>query len=142
MKLRTLIVVILGILAVSSVSLAQDAAVPEQELQEPAFSQSDSPELPQPEPILVAQTPSPTEPQARGSRRTTTKPPMATPPSSMSIRRTPLKNPTQMRIFRLRYADAVDMASMMENVFRIQVYADELLDNIIVIARPEQMESI
>ena len=142
MKHRTLIVIILGVLAVSSVSLAQDAAVPEQELQEPALRQSHSPELPQPEPILVAQTPSPTKPQARGSRRPTTEPPMATRPPSMSIRRTPLKNPTEMRIFRLKYVDAVDMASMVDNVFRIQVYADERLNNIIVNARPEQMESI
>jgi hypothetical protein len=142
MKLRTLIVVILGVLVVSSMSLAQDAAVPEQEPQEPAFSQSDSPSQQQPEPSFAAQTPSTTEPQARGSRRTNTVPPPDTHPPSMSIRRTPIKNPTDMRIFRLRYADAEDMASMIENVFRIQVYADERLNNIIVNARPEQMESI
>ncbi|MHC4532813.1 MAG: secretin N-terminal domain-containing protein [Planctomycetota bacterium] len=141
MKHRTLIVIILGVLAVSSVSLTQDAAMSKQKLQQPVFSQSDSPELPQPEPsseVLTAQAPPQTQ-APRSPRRTTT---IVAPPPSMSIRRTPLKNPTEMRIFRLKYIDAVDMASMVDNVFRIQVYADERLNNIIVNAPPEQIESI
>jgi hypothetical protein len=143
MKLRTLIVSILGILLASNLSLAQDARVPEQELQEPAFSQSDSPPLPQSEPSfkeVTAQAP-PQTPRSRqyielATERSTTIPPLRTPQSPRS------KIPTEMRIFRLRHIDAVDMASMVDNVFMIQVYADERLNNIIVNARPEQMGSI
>ena len=54
MKIRTLIVSILGVLVVLSASLAQAAGAPEQEPQEPAFQQSDTPE-PKPEHSLVRQ---------------------------------------------------------------------------------------
>jgi hypothetical protein len=78
MRIRTLIVSILGILVVASASLAQNAGAPEQEPQEPVFQQSDSPEL-KSEPSFVAKTPPPSESQTRGSRRLTTKPPMECP---------------------------------------------------------------
>ena len=148
MKLRTLIVIILGILVVSSVSLAQDTEVPEQQLQEPVFRQSDSPALPQqtpPSEVPGAQAPPQTQAPRSSRQYTGSVPTPSTRGLSLSNSRSVPprpRNPTQMRIFKLKYVDAVDMASMVDNVFMIQVYADERLNNIIVNARPEQMESI
>ena len=142
MKLRKLIIVILGILAVSNVSLAQDDVVPEQKLQEPTFRQSDSPDQQQPEPSFAAQTPSPTGLQTRGSRRTITKQTTATPTTSMSIQRTPQKSPMEVRIIELRYARAVDMASMIYDVFKIRVHFDHPSNRLIVNATKEQIENI
>ena len=135
MKIRALIVSILGILVVSSVSPAQVAGVPEQEPQEPAFQQSDSPTPAQPKPSFVSQTaPKPT-PQPRRTPRLSAKPTVL--PTHADA-----KSPTEVKLFRLRHADAVELANMIKNVFRIQVHADERLNNIVINARPEQMESI
>jgi hypothetical protein len=140
MKVRILIISILGVLAVSGASLAQNAGAPEQEPQEPAFQQSDSPGLPQAEPSFVAQAaPTPTPATSAiptpGSARRSAKPPVLSTPADAN-------SPTEVRLFRLRHADAVELASMIENVFRIKVHADERLNNIVINARPEQMESI
>ncbi|MCP4613700.1 MAG: hypothetical protein GY845_33845 [Planctomycetes bacterium] len=144
MKHRTLIVIILGVLLASSMSQAQDTGAPEPQLQEPVFTQSDSPSLPQPEPsperITAQAPPEAPKPSRRYIELATERPASRLPSRTPSSARP--KIPTQMRIFRLRHIDAVDMASMIENVFMIQVYADERLHNIIVNARPEQMESI
>ena len=76
MKTRTLFAVILGVLVVTDVSLAQDTAAPEQELQEPAFQQSDSPTPAQPEPSFVAQAEPPIVPGAPRPARPLNEPPV------------------------------------------------------------------
>lgn len=139
MKIRTLIVTILGVLVVSGVSPAQVAEAPEQEPQEPVFQQSDSPGLPQPEPSLVAEAAPTHGPQAPGSRRLTAKP-MATPPR---VRPThPSMSPKVLRIFELKYANAENLASLIMNVFRIDVNIDYRLNRLIVNATQEQMEGV
>ncbi len=135
MKTRTLFAVILGVLAVSSVSLAQDIEAPEQELQEPAFRQSDSPTPAQPEPSFVTQAVPPTMQGAPRPARPLAEPPLL-PTSAAS------KSPTEVKLFRLRHADAAELSRMIENVFRIQVYPDERLNHIIINARQEEMQSI
>ena len=143
MKIRTLIVTILGILVVSSVSIAQDAGAPQQEPQEPAFQQSDSPTPAQPEPSFVTQapSPSPSTPRPEAPRpRLWRGQPMATPPG---VRSTPAsESPKELRIFELKYAIADNLANLIGNLFRIQVQTDYRLNRLIVNATQDQMEGV
>jgi len=140
MKVRILIISILGVLAVSGASLAQNAGAPEQEPQEPAFQQSDSPGLPQPEPSFVAQaapTPTPATsaiPAPRSARRSAKPPVLSTPADANS--------PTEVRIFQLKHTMAEELARLIESVFSIEVYQDHRMNRLIVNATQEQMESI
>jgi hypothetical protein len=139
MKIRTLIISILGVLVVSSVSPARDAEVPEQEPQEPVFQQSDSPTPAQSEPSFVARAAPPSEQQARGARRLTANP-MATPPG---VRPTPPSmSPKKLIIFELKNANAENLASLITDVFRIQVNVDYRLNRLIINATKEQIESV
>ncbi|MFC1605129.1 secretin N-terminal domain-containing protein [Planctomycetota bacterium] len=138
MKIRTLIVSILGVLVVSGASLAQAVEAPEQEPQEPAFQQSDSPPLLQTEPSLVAQaTPAPTQQVQRSRRRTVE--PVATPPSMTAQ---PASSPKQLRIFELKYADARELASLIGNLTRISVQVDYRLNRLIVNTTEEQLVGV
>ena len=148
MKIRTLIVTILGVLVVSGVSLAQVAETPEQGPQEPAFQQSDSLDLSQPEPSLVAkeappsgeQAPPIPQTQAPRSRRRTATPPMTPPPG---VRPTPpSESPKELRIFELKHTTAKEMVYLISSIFRIEVHQDYRLNRVIVNATSEQMESI
>jgi hypothetical protein len=139
MKIRTLIISILGVLVVSSVSPAQDTDVPQLGLAEPIFQESDAPE-PKPEPSFVAQaTPAP-GPQAPRSRRPNATPVARTP----GVRSTPAdaNTPTQLRIFKLRHAQAVPLAALISDVLRIQVRAGDHGYRLIVNATEEQIQSI
>ena len=140
MKIRTLIVGILGVLVVSTVSPAQDAKAPEQEPQEQAFLESTSPPLPQLEPSFVAQAASPTTPRPEAPRLRRGQP-MATPPTVPS---TPAakKTPTVVKIFQLRHTMVEELARLIESVFSIEVYQDHRMNRLIVNATQEQMESI
>ena len=125
MKVRTLVISILAVLVVSCLSPAQD---------------TDAPPLPQPKSSFEAQTPSPSthRVQTPAMRRPTAKP-KATP----HVRPTPPSiSPTEVKLFRLRYADAAELAIMIENVFGIPVHPDERLNHIILNVRQEQMQSI
>jgi hypothetical protein len=141
MKIRTLIVTILGVLVVSIASPAQNAGMPEQEPKEPVFQQSDSPTPAQPKPLLVAQTPSPStsRPEASMSRRRTIEP-MATPPR---VRPTPPSmSPKELRIIDLRYTNADELANLIGNVFGIEVHPDTRSNRLIINATEEQMRGI
>ena len=131
MKIRTLIVTILGVLVVSSVSLAQNAGAPKQEPQEPAFRQSDSPTPAQPEPSFEAQAAQAPGPQIPGSTLRIAK---TTP--------TPASTPAEVRIFELRYTNADELAELITNVFRTQVNVDYRLNRLIINATKEQMEGV
>ncbi|MHC4230805.1 MAG: secretin N-terminal domain-containing protein, partial [Planctomycetota bacterium] len=139
MKIRTLIISILGVLAVSGVSSAQDTDVPQLGLAEPIFKESDAPE-PKSEPSLVAQaTPAP-GPQAPMSRRPSATPVARTP----RVRSTPAdaNSPTEVAIFRLKHADAEELANLIGNIFRVLVHVDERGNRLIVSATKEQMGSV
>jgi len=142
MKLRTLIVVILGVLIVSSISLAQDTAVPELELQEPAFSQSNSLELPQPEPSsegLTAQAP----PQTPRSRRRNVEPVRPTPPSMTA---TPASSSEMVtEVITLGYFPAEELERLIIDIFSIRsqkVHSDPHFNRLIIQATNEQMNDI
>ena len=140
MKIRTLIVSILGVFVVSNVSLAQAAEAPEQEPQEPVFQQSDSPTLAKPEPLFVAQAePTPRSRDRRATRQNAA--PMATPHRVLA---TPPKanSPTIVKIFQLKYTMAEDLARLIESVFSIEAHQDNRMNYVIVNATQEQMESI
>jgi len=117
MKIRTLIVSILGILVVSIASLAQNAEAPEQ------------------------------EPQAQRSRRGNATPVARTPaPRSSMVSRTTRsatqKIPTEVRIFELKYAQTVSLANVISRIFRIEAHVDQRLNRLIVNATQEQMASV
>lgn len=139
MKIRTLIVSILGVLVVASASLAQNAGAPEQEPQEPAFQETDSLGLPQPESSFVTQTaPTPT-PQAPRSRRLNAKPMARTPGVRSTL---PSMSTKQLRIFELKHSNADELRVMISNVFRITAEVDYRLNRLIVNATDEQMGSV
>jgi hypothetical protein len=121
MKTRTLIVCILGVLALSSISPAQDAVAPEQE---PSFE------------AQVEPTPSPLFP---GSPRPTAKP-MARP---AMVRPTPAaESPKKLTTFELKYARADELANMISRLFNIEVLINYRLNRLIVNATQEQTKSV
>ena len=141
MKIRTLIVTILGVLVVSIASPAQNAGMLVQEPKEPVFQESDSPTPAQPEPLLVAQAPSTSapRPQAPMSRRRTIQP-TVTPPG---VRPTPPSmSPKELRIIDLRYTNADELANLIGNVFVIEVHPDTRSNRLIINATEEQMKGI
>ncbi len=142
MKIRTLVVSILGILAVSGILMAQDVESPEPGSQKSTFQQPSSVDPSQAEPSL-------NEPQtqallqaSRSRRRGAalgTSAPSSVP--SMGVR-THLNTPTEVRIFALEYIDAEEMAGLIMDVFRIQVHPDTRGNRLIVNTTGEEMESI
>ena len=147
MKIRTLIVSVLGVLLVSSALSAQDIGAPQAQLQEPAFQQSDSAPL--------AQTEPPSRPQAQQARprlsrsgRPIVEPVAPTRPSVRPMvpsitQPTTRETPTEVRVFKLRHGDAEEMAKLIQNVFgRGAAYPENSSDSLIVNATKEQMESI
>ncbi len=137
MKIRTLIVAILGVLVVSSVSPAQDIEAPELRLQEPVLQEAPSPE-PRPQPSSVRQSLPPSSVHVQTSRpaRILPKPPTITAPTARS---------TQMRttILELEYADAADLAKLIATLFRTTpVHVDRRLNRLVVSATPERLKSI
>ena len=139
MKIRTLIISILGILVVASVSPAQVAGAPEQEPKEPAFLESTSPSPAQPKPSFVAQAPPAPTSRPEAPKLYRGVPVARTPGVPPTL---PSKSPTEVKLFRLKYADAAKLAIMIENVFGIPVHPDERLNHIILNVRQEQMQSI
>jgi len=115
MKVKTLIISILGILVVSSVSPAQDAVA-----LEPVSS-------------FEAQAEPTAGPQARGSRRLNT---------TLATRTPAPEIPTVVKIFQLKYANAENLAALIGNLFRMQVQTDYRLNRLIVNATKEQLISI
>ena len=151
MKIRTLIVYILGVLIVSCLSPAQDMDAPEPQLPEPAFGVSDSPALPQPEPSLVAQAPSPSPPRpqaprSRGRGVAMTTPSIPAPPSvrpmAPTIPQAPQKSPKEVKIFQLRYAEAANLSSLIWNLFGVSAQIDVRMNRLIVNAKREQIQSV
>ncbi|TKJ36512.1 MAG: hypothetical protein CEE38_11920 [Planctomycetes bacterium B3_Pla] len=139
MKIRTLIISILGVLVVSGVSPAQNMDAPQLGLAEPIFKESDAPE-PKSEPSFVAQATPARGPQAPRSRRLTATPVARTP----GVRSTPAdaNSPTEVRIIELKYARADRLSNMISRLFRIEVHIDDRLNRLIVNATEEQMESV
>jgi len=127
MKVRTLIVSILGVLVVSSASLAQNAEVTQAQLQEP-------------EPLFVAQTEPTPKSLFRGAPRQNATP-MATPPGVLSTL-PKVESPTVVKIFQLKYTMAEELARLIESVFSIEVHQDHRMNRVIINATQEQMESI
>ena len=126
MKIRTLIVSILGVLVVSSVSPAQETVALEQKLQELATS-TPTPQAPRP-PRRIAKpalTPSSVHPMVSRTKQ-------AAPP----------KTPTVVKIFQLKYTMAEELAILITNVLRIPVQPDDRGNRLIVNATKEQMESV
>jgi hypothetical protein len=132
MKIRTLIVVILGVLVVSGALPAQEAGAPEQEPQELAFRESDSPE-PQPESASEGPAAPASESPVSRSPRRYAKPVARTPTS---------ESPTKLIIFELRHIPAEELANVIMSVFRIEVYPDNRSNRLIVNATEEQMEGV
>jgi hypothetical protein len=132
MKIRTLIVVILGILAVSSVSLAQEVGPLEQELQEPVSVESSPPESQRKSSFAIVAKPPSTQPAQRSPRRYAAK---ATPPST-------LQTPTEVVIFKLKHAEAAELANLIGNIFRVNVHVDGRTNCLVVSATKEQINSI
>ena len=140
MKIRTLIISILGVLVVSSVSPAQNTDVSQLGLAEPIFQESDSPGLPQPEPSFVAQaTPAPGA-QAPRSRWPNATPVARTP----GVRSTPAdaNSPTEVRIIDLKYTNAKELAYLITDVFKIEVHQDPRLNRLIVNTTKEKMRGV
>jgi hypothetical protein len=109
MKIRTLIVCILGIWIVSNVSVAQDVKTLE------PVSSFETPVEPKPVPLYRGQ-------------------PIKNATSASS--------PKEVKIYQLKYADAEELARLIENIFRIRVDIDYRLNRVIVNATQEQMESV
>jgi len=147
MKIRTLIVSILGVWAVSSVAQAQDIEVPQAQLQGPVFQQSDPSPLPQTEPPSGPQAVQ-APPQVIRSRRRIVEPVAPTRPSirpvvSRTAQPTTRETPTEVGIFKLRHGDAEEMAKLIQNVFgRGAAYPEQSSNSLIVNATKEQMKSI
>jgi len=59
-----------------------------------------------------------------------------------TTRSAPQKTATEVRIFELKYADAIELASLMENIFRATIQVDRRLNRLVVSATPEQLKSI
>jgi hypothetical protein len=143
MKIRTLVVSILGVLVVSSTSLAQDVEAPVRGLQEPAIQQPSSVNPWQAEPSAgepLAQV-APQAPRSR-SRDVLPTPPSTPAKALRNARPVPREIPTEVRILELRYAKAVDMSNMILEVFGIKVHFDQSLNRLIVNATKEQLETI
>jgi hypothetical protein len=139
MKIRTLIVSFVGVLAVASVSPAQETVAPEQVLQEPVFAESPPRGLQQ-EPATVGPAATPPERPAfpRSSRRYGVQ---ATAPSPVAPPRA-AKTPTELIIFQLKYITAEEVAKVIMNVFRIQAHPEERSNSLIVNATKEEIKSI
>ncbi|UCG56246.1 MAG: hypothetical protein JSU70_15425 [Phycisphaerales bacterium] len=137
MKIRTSIIAVLGVLVASGFSPAQVMEAPQQEPQEPAIQQSDSPHLPQPEPQLVAQAAPPTPQAPRPLRldvtRATTQP---------GVRARSGSAPTEVRIIELKYAEAHSLANLIDSLFGVKVYFDAPSNRLIVNATKEQIEGV
>lgn len=114
MKVRTLIVYILGILVISNVSMSQDVETLEPVSSFEASAEPKHVELYRGKPI----------------RNTT------------STARTSASNPTVVKIYQLKYADAENVASLIKNIFRIDSGIVYRSNSVVVKATPEQMESI
>jgi len=114
MKIRTLIVSILGIFVVSGVSPAHDTGA-----LEPVSS-------------FEAQAPPTPEKLYRGVPIQN-----ATP-----LARRSASSPMVVKIYQLKYADAEELARLIGNLFRINVDIDYRLNRLIVNATGEQLESI
>jgi len=146
MKIRTLVVSILGILAVSSMSSAQDVESPEPGSQESAFQQPSSVGPPQAGPSL-GEPPEQAPSQVSRSRRRGTAPGTPTPPAMppmalRTVQSAPPRSPKEVQIFTLMYINAEEMAALIEDVFRIQVHPDSRGNRLIVNTTGEEMESI
>lgn len=131
MKIRTLVVAIWGVLVVSSVSSAQEVGPVEPELREPAFSE------PKSRPSVAKQVAASRLNSVRPPRRSATLPALPTPAASNAS-----KNPMEVSVFKLKYARAVDMAAMIENVFRREIHFDQRLNRLILNATKEETKSI
>jgi hypothetical protein len=146
MKIRTLVVAILGILAVSSMSPAQDVEAPEPGSQESVFQQPSSVgplqaggslgERPAQVPSQVSRS------RRRGTAQGSVTPPTMPPMALRTVRSAPPKSPTEVRIFALMYINAQEMAGLIEDVFRIKVHPDIRGNRLIVNTTEDEMESI
>jgi hypothetical protein len=123
MKIRTLMATILGLLLISGLSLSQESMSPEPNLQEPLQVEA-SPEPVQPEPRLQESYAMESSKRLRSSRDRSS------------------SNQMVMKIFELKYADAENLASLIKNIFRIDSGIVYRSNSVVVIATPEQMESI
>jgi len=133
MKIRTLIVSILGIVLVAGVSPAQETVTLEQELKEPVSVESSPQELPTESSFTRAvkppsvSVPRPTRPRPATPRVTATRAP---------------ESPKVVQIFELKHASAVDISNLISRVFNISVPLDSRLNRLIVSAAQEQMNNI
>jgi hypothetical protein len=132
MKIRILIISVFTVLVASSMLPGKD-----NDTIEPTFGVPDSTTLekapPFPSPVTEV------SPRATMIRRPNTATLTQTP---RVLSTTPTTSSKQLEIFELRYAKAEDLASIIENVFPIDVYVDYRLNRVIVNAMEENMKSI
>jgi len=134
MKIRILAVSILGVLVVSGISLVQETAA-----MEPASMQSDMSGPQEPESSFEAQEPTRSSEYVR---QVAARPAIKRP----TISRTPqIVRPeirTEVRIFKLQYIMAEEVAKVIMNILRIQAHPDKRSHSLIVSATKEEMASI
>jgi hypothetical protein len=112
---------------------------PEQAPQEPAFRESDSPDM-QPESSSVGPAaPPPGRPAFPGSPRPAAKP-MARPARVRPT--TAAESPNKLTIFELKYAEADELANMISRLFNTEVHIDYRLNRLIVNATEEQIKGV
>lgn len=128
MKIRLVTMAILGVLLVSP---AQGMDAPKEQL--PTVAEPVSLEL-QSEPLMIAQNVAPPRMQTPRSRRST--------PPTLRPMQVAAQGPREVKILQLQYARAVDMATMIREVFGINAYFDQGSNSLIINATKEQLESI
>ena len=139
MKIRTLIVSILGVLAVLTVSPAQEAGPREPEPTLAVETVETVPPVvrtPRPRATSTARTPPSTRPSATLTPSTARPSVSRTPTTARSI------TPTELRIYELKYINADELATLIFEVLRIQAHPDQRLNRLIVNATKEQMKSV
>jgi hypothetical protein len=145
MKIKTLIVSILGSLAVASVSPAQGAAAPEPELQEPVSAESSPPEQ-ELESLLARVAELSSDSQTPRSRRyigpATTRPAARSTMELRTTRPATQEAPSNVRIFNLKHARAVELGVLITNALQIQVHPDQRTNCLIVTGTEEQIKGV
>ena len=126
MKTRTLFAAILGLLFISGLSLSQEPASPEPNLEEPLLVEA-SPESASPEPRLQGPYAMETSDRRRSSRARSSNGEMV------------------MKIFELKYFPVEDLEHLIENIFDIdgnKIHAERSSNRLILKATIDQMADI
>jgi len=134
MKIRTLVILALGILVLSHILPAQETAAPERASQESATIESNLPQ-PQLESLF-----------ARAAKLPSVAPPAPMPPRRYPVQatRTPAdsNSPLEVQIFALEHAPAESLGNMITSIFQVETHLDRRLNRLIVIATRAQMHGV